>query len=290
MKDYVIRAIDEKKNIRVFISMTTNMVNKARGIHETYPTTTAAIGRMITASSIMGAMLKNEQDKLTLQIKGDGPIGSMVSVSDYKGNVKALVANPNVELPPREDGKFDVGSAVGRNGSIIVIKDLGLKKPYIGKSPIISGEIAEDIANYFVVSEQQPSAVALGVHIGKDESVISSGGFIVQILPNIEEEELLKLEECINDMQPISSLIKQGLRPEDILERVFGVFNMEIVEKKEISFVCDCSKEKMAKALITVGKEEIEDMIKEDGKAELTCHFCKKSYNFSDKELKALIQ
>lgn len=290
MKDYVIRAIDKNKNIRIFISTTTNMVNKARQIHNTYPTATAAMGRLITAASIMGVMLKSKQDRLTLQIRGDGPIGTMVAVSDYNGNVKALVGTPNVDLPPREDGKFDVGGVVGKNGNIIVIKDYGLKKPYVGQVPLVTGEIAEDLANYYVVSEQQPSAVALGVLVGKDEIVKSAGGFILQVLPNIEEDELTKLENCLNNMESVSSLINKGMTPEEILDHIFGDFSMEVLERKEIEFVCDCSKEKMTKALISIGKDEIKDIIETDGMAELTCHFCNKKYVFNESDLQKILE
>lgn len=288
MKDYVIRAIDEEKSIRVFIATSTNMVEKARNIHNTFPVATAALGRSITAASIMGLMLKGDKDKITLQFRGDGPINNILAVSNNKGQVKGYLSNPHIDVPNREDGKLNVGKAVGR-GKLIVIRDLGLKKPYIGQANIISGEIAEDLANYFAASEQQPSAVALGVLINRDISVKAAGGAIVQVLPNISEERISKLEENLKELSSISTLIDEGLSPEEILKKVFGEFNMKITEKEEIEYICDCSKERMEKALISLGESEIKEMIEEDGEAEIVCHFCNKKYKFSKTELEDML-
>ncbi|RKD32429.1 Hsp33 family molecular chaperone HslO [Thermohalobacter berrensis] len=290
MKDYVLRAIDKEKNIRIFIASTTNLVEDARKIHNTTSTATAALGRTLTAAAIMGLMLKGEKDKVSINIKGDGPAKSILAVANSKGKVKGYIANPYVDLPLRKDGKLNVGMAVGKNGKISVIRDFGLKEPYIGQSNLVTGEIAEDLAQYFVYSEQQPSAVALGVLIDKDLSVKAAGGFILQVLPNIPEESLTKLEEKINNFKSISELINKGYKPEDILDDLLGDFDMEIKEKKEIKLECDCSRERLEEALISVGEEELTKILEEDGKAEVVCHFCNTKYQFDKQDLIKLIE
>lgn len=290
MRDYVIRAIDKGKNFRLFIASTTNLVEKARKIHNTSPVATAALGRTLTAAVIMGFMQKGEKDKISLSIKGNGPLGALLAVSQNNGKVKGYVQNPNLDLPLKENGKLNVGGAVGTNGKITVIKDLGLKEPYIGQSNIITGEIAEDLTHYFVNSEQQPSAVALGVLVDKDLTVKASGGFILQTLPNIQDETLEKIEYTLNNIEPISSLIDKGYTPEDILTQVFEEFEMEIVQKRDIDLVCDCSKERMESALISVGHEELQKMINEDGQAEIVCHFCNTKYHFNKEDLEAILE
>ncbi|WP_425448176.1 Hsp33 family molecular chaperone HslO [Dethiothermospora halolimnae] len=289
MKDYLIRAIDEERSIRVFIATTTNMVEEARRIHNTTPTATAALGRTLTASSIMGVMMKGDKDKLTLRFKGNGPIRTILSVADSQGTVKGYIANPNVDLPLKANGKLDVGNAIGKDGQLTVIRDLGLKKPYVGQSSLVTGEIAEDLTNYFATSEQQPSVVALGVLIDRDISVKASGGYIIQVLPNISEEKLSRLEEIVKGVKPISTLIDNGLTPEDILEETLGEFEMEVKEKVDINLECDCSKEKIERALISLGEKELTDIINEDGKAEISCHFCNSKYNFNKEELEDLL-
>lgn len=289
MKDYIIRAIDEDASFRVFIASSTNMVEKAREIHDTSPVATAALGRTLTGAAIMGSMLKGDKDKLTIQFRGDGPINNILAVSNSKGQVKGYISSPNIEVEDRADGKLNVGEAVGKNGKLIVVKDLGLKNPYVGQSNIVSGEIAEDLANYFTASEQQPSAVALGVLVDRDRTVKASGGVIVQVLPNIEEEVLTKLEKNITILSFISSLIDEQRAPEDILKQVFGEFSMKITEKKEIGFVCDCNKDRMEKALISLGREELGKILEEDNQAELVCHFCNEKYTFEKNELEDLI-
>ncbi|MCR2045268.1 Hsp33 family molecular chaperone HslO [Anaerosalibacter massiliensis] len=289
MKDYVIRAIDEKGSIRIFIANTTNLVEEARSIHKTMPTGTAALGRTLTAASIMGRMMKGDNDSISIQIRGDGPIGNVVASSNSKGEVRGYVGNPMVDLPLKNNGKLDVGRAIGRNGRVIVIKDFGLKEPYIGQSNIVSGEIAEDLTYYFAHSEQQPSAVNLGVLVDKDLSVKASGGYIVQLLPDASDEDIDILEESIKNSEPISTLIDKGFTPEDILKEVFGKFNMSILKKEEVEFKCNCSRDRIEKALKSLGEKEIKDIIEEDGKAEIVCHFCNKKYNFSKKDLESLI-
>ncbi len=289
MKDCIVRAIDDEKSFRVFVASTTNMIEEVRKIHNTTPVITAALGRVMTASSIMGSMLKEDKDKITIQFKGNGPIKTILSTADSNGNAKGYIGNPNVNLPLKPNGKLDVGGAVGK-GKITVIKDIGFKKPYIGQSNIVSGEIAEDLTHYFVKSEQQPSAVSLGVLINKDLSVKASGGFIVQVLPNISEEQLNKLEELINNTKSISTIIDNANQPEDILNYLFGNFKMQVIDKKNILLLRDCSRERMERALISLGKDELKSMINEDGEAELVCHFCKSKYYFSKKELETLLK
>jgi molecular chaperone Hsp33 len=289
MNDYIIRAVDKGKNIRIFIATTTNLVERARKIHNTSATATAALGRTITAAAIMGVMMKGERDKLTLKIKGNGSIGAILAVSDSQGNVKGYVENPVADLPSRADGKLNVGGIVGNIGSLTIIKDLGLRKPYIGQSNLVTGEIAEDLAQYFMISEQQPSVVALGVLVEKDLSVKAAGGFILQVLPDVDEAILTKVENKINNIQSISSLIDKGYTPEDILTNIFGELEMEIKDKKEIEYRCDCSKERLEGVLISVGEKELKTMIEEDGKAEVICHFCNTRYYFNKEELEELL-
>ncbi len=285
MKDYVIRAIDKDKSIRVFVASTTNMVDNARKIHNTTAVASAALGRTLTATGIMGLMLKGSKDKISVQFKGDGPIGTILAVSNSNGEVKGYVDNPLVDLPLKKNRKLDVGGAVGKKGRLIVIKDLGLKEPYIGQSRLTTGEIAEDLTFYFASSEQQPSAVSLGVLVEKDLSIRASGGYIVQVLPNISEENLNKLEERISQSESISSLIDKGYTPENILDDIFGEFDMEIKEKHDISFKCDCSRERIEKVVISLGEEELQKIIEEDGQAEVSCQFCNTNYVFNKEQL-----
>lgn len=285
MKDYMVRGIDENGVFRVFVANTTNLVNEAQKTHFMSATATAALGRTLTACVIMGTMMKNEKDTVSIQIVGDGPIKTVLAVANSKGQVKGYVGNPAVDLPLRSDGKLDVGGAIGRNGRIIVIKDLGLKDPYIGQSKLVSGEIAEDLAHYFAYSEQQPSAVNLGVLVDTDLSVKAAGGYIVEMLPNAKEEEIVKLEKNINQAEPISTLIDRGYKPEDIVSEVFKDFNIEILDQKQLMFKCDCSREKVKNVLYSLGKDEIDNIIKEEGKAEVECYFCNKKYSFGKEEL-----
>ena len=289
MKDYIIRAIDSKKSFRVFIASTTDLVEEARKIHNTSPTATAALGRALTAASIIGITMKEPTDSLTFKIKGDGPIGSIITVANNSGEVKGYVDNPYADLPGRTDGKLDVGGLVGKNGQLAVIRDLGLKEPYMGFSNLVSGEIAEDLVHYFYLSEQQPSAINLGVLVDKDISVKAAGGYMLQILPNVEDQDIDRIEEILKKAEPISSLIDKGLSPEAILEKLFGEFNMEVLDKNDIGLKCDCSREKIEKALISLGRQELESIIVEDGQAEIVCHFCNSKYNFSKEELLELV-
>lgn len=289
MQDYVIRAIDEEGSIRVFVASTTNLVNSAREIHNTTPTASAALGRTLTAAAIIGTMLKNERDTVSVQLKGDGPLGTILAVANSKGDVKGYVDNPSTDLPLKINGKLDVGAAVGHNGKVTVIRDFGLREPYIGQSDIITGEIAEDIANYYAYSEQQPSAVALGVLVDRDTSIKAAGGYIIQVLPQATEEALDKLEDSLVNAEPVSLLIDKGYSPEEILPHICNGFNMNIKEKMPLKLTCDCSFERMQKALLAIGREDLKNIIKEDGEAELVCHFCNGKYKFNRDELNSLL-
>ncbi|WFD11262.1 Hsp33 family molecular chaperone HslO [Tepidibacter hydrothermalis] len=289
MKNYIIRASAGNHSIRAFAAFTTEMVETARKIHNTTPVASAALGRTLTATSMMGVMMKNENDKLTVQIKGDGPVGNIVIVSNSKGMVKGYVSNPFADVPPKYAGKLDVGAAVGTKGTITVIKDLGLKKPYVGSYPLVNGEIAEDFTAYFAYSEQQPSAIALGVLVDTDYSIKASGGFIIQLLPDACEESIQILEKNLSDMKPISTLIADGKMPEDILDIALKGLDHEILDKYEVGFECDCSKERFERALISIGKKDLEEILETDRKAELTCHFCNTSHQFDEVDLKKLI-
>jgi molecular chaperone Hsp33 len=289
MKDYLIRGIDKSGSIRIFVATTTNMVEDARIAHDTSPTATAALGRSLTAATIMGFMMKNEQDRLTFKIAGGGPLGTIMIVARNNGQVKGYVDNPYADVPSRADGKLDVGRLVGSNGTITTTMDLGLKDPYVGQSNLISGEIAEDLAAYYMYSEQQPSAVGLGVLIDTDISVKAAGGYIIQLLPGVADEDITKIETALSKIEPISTLIDKGLSPEDIMHELLEGFEMEILDKIEVKYICDCSRDRIESVLLSIGKKEIEDMIEEDGEAEVVCHFCNTKYHFSEEELENLI-
>lgn len=288
MKDYIIRGIDKDNIFRFFVITSTGMVEEARNIHNTSATATAALGRMLTAAAMMGIEMKNEEDSLTFNINGNGIAGNLVTIANNKGEVKGYVDYPEKDVESK-NGKLDVGGYVGTDGYLTIIKDLGLKEPYTGQTELVTGEIAEDLVSYFYVSEQQPSAINLGVLVDKDLSVKAAGGYMIKVLPNISEEEIVKLENALSKAEPVSSLINRGLNPEEILEAVFGEFEMEILEKQEVKFVCDCSREKVEKLLFSLGKSEIENLM-EDEITEVVCHFCNKKYKFTGKELKELIK
>lgn len=290
MRDYVIRGIDKKGTIKFFIASTTNLVEEARRIHNTSPTATAALGRVLTAACMIGMTLKNDRDTLTLKIKGDGPVGSIVSVANSNGEVKGYVDNPQVDLPKRPDGKLDVGGIVGKNGQIAVIKDLGLKEPFIGYSNLVSGEIAEDLASYYYHSEQQPTAISLGVLVDTDTSVRAAGGFMIQLLPGVSEEDIDRIESILKSIKPMSTLIDEVLTPEEILKEIFGEFQVEVLDKTFVQYKCNCSMEKVESILVSLGNDELKAIIEEDGKAEVVCHFCNTKYNFSKEDLIKLLR
>ena len=285
MKDNLIKAIDELGRIRMYVAKSTNLVEMARDTHNTSPTATAALGRTLTVGVIMGAMMKNDTDVLTLKISGDGPAGNIFVVARNNGTIKGYIDNPMADVPSREDGKLDVGTFVGRNGTMTTIMDLGLKEPYVGQSNLVTGEIAEDIANFYAYSEQQPSAVSLGVLVDKDISCKAAGGYIIQLLPGVTDEDIDKIESRLANTDPISTMIDNGMTPEDIMDKVLGDFNMKILDKIDIQYRCDCSREKIEKVIISLGKKEIDNIINEDGKAEFVCHFCNSKHMFNKEDL-----
>lgn len=289
MKDYLIRGMDKKGRLRVFVAKTTQLVEEARKIHETSPTATAAMGRGLTAAAIMGATMKNDDDLLTLKISGNGPLGTMTIVGNNRGELKGLVDYPQADVPSTEDGKLDVGSLVGNQGTLTVIMDLGLKEPYVGQTEIITGEIGDDIANFYLVSEQIPTAVALGVLVDKDISTKAAGGYIIQVLPEISDEEIALIEKSIQQAEPISLMIDKGLTPEEIMNQLLGEFDMEVTDKIYLKYHCDCSEEKIEKVLISLGNKEIEDIIHEDGESEVVCHFCNTKYRFNKDRLNKIL-
>lgn len=289
MKDYVIRATAGQGQIRAFVGTTTNMVEEARKLHETTKVATAAFGRTLTATSMMGLMMKNDNDKLTVIIKGGGPIGTILATSNSKGIVKGYVENPYVEVPDYENGKLNVAAAVGTNGVVKVTKDLGLREPYNGAYPLVSGEIAEDFTHYFALSEQTPSVVALGV-LTKEDEVEHAGGFIVQLMPDATEENICKLEENVSKLTSITNMMQEGKTPEDILNIVLDGLEPNILGKYEVGFECECSKERVQKVLIAIGKKELAAIIEEDKKAEIGCQFCNSKYHYSEEELLAILK
>lgn len=289
MSDYIVRATAANNQIRAFACTTKELVEEARKAHNTSPVATAALGRLLTAGSMMGCMMKGEKDLLTLQIKCNGPIGGLTVTSDAQANVKGYVNHPEVMLPPNQQGKLDVGKALDL-GILNVIKDMGLKEPYVGQTHLVSGEIAEDLTYYFATSEQVPSSVALGVLMNKDNTVRCAGGFIIQLLPFAEEEVITKLEKKIGEITSITSLLDQDMTPEMILEHVLGEFGLEIMDTVPTKFSCNCDKERVEKALISIGKKELQEMIDEDKSIEVNCHFCNTNYTFEVEELKDLLK
>ena len=290
MADKIIKALAHNGKISITCINSTNLVEEARKIHDLSPVTTAAFGRLLTIVAVMGNEMKNEKDKLTVQVKGNGPIGTMLVTANNVPTVKGYVSEPHVDLPLNEFGKLDVGKAVGDEGYINVIKDIGLKEPYIGISPLVSGEIAEDFVNYFVNSEQRQSAVALGVLVDKN-GVKSAGGYLITPMPDATEEEIGKVEQAIFNAGAISKMLDNNLSLQDIAKRVTGDEKIEILEDNIIpEYKCDCSKEHMKDALISIGKRDLEEILKEDGKLETMCHFCNKKYIFSKEELEKMIE
>ncbi|MCR2807242.1 Hsp33 family molecular chaperone HslO [Paenibacillus soyae] len=289
LQDVLVRGTAWNGKIRVFAVRTTNIVEELRRRHDTFPTATAALGRTLSVGAMMGAMLKGKE-RLTIQVKGDGPIGQIVVDANAAGELRGFVDNPQAHHGSNDKGKLDVAGAVGTSGNIYVTKDLGLKEPYRGSVPIVSGELAEDFTYYFAVSEQTPSAVGVGVLVENNNSVLQAGGFIVQLLPGLTDAEITRLEQAIAGMPTVTTLMAQGATPEDLLKRVVGEEDLVIHDTMPLTFKCQCSEEKVEQTLISLGEAELRGIIEEDGKAEVVCHFCNEAYVFGRDKLEQLLE
>ncbi|OCA88446.1 Hsp33 family molecular chaperone HslO [Pradoshia sp. D12] len=287
MNDYLVKALAFDGQVRAYAVSSTQTIAEAQRRQDSWRTASAALGRAMTAAVMMGAMQKGEA-KITIKIEGDGPIGPVIIDSNAKGEVRGYLTNPHVDFESNEHGKLDVRRAIGTNGTLTVVKDIGLRDNFSGQVPLISGELGEDFTYYFVASEQTPSSVGVGVLVNPDDSILAAGGFIIQLMPGTEEEVIEKIEKALGSIPPISKMIQDGLTPEEVLNKVLGETNVKILEKMPISFQCQCSKDRIANALISLGKEELEDMIETDGQAETQCHFCNEKYIFTKEELQEL--
>lgn len=289
MRDYIVRATAANNQVRAFAATTRDLVEHARQAHNTSPVATAALGRLLTGGAMMGSMMKNEKDMLTIQIQCDGPIEGLTVTADVNGNVKGYVNNPNVMLPPSAKGKLDVANALGL-GVMNVIKDMGLKEPYLGQTILVTSEIAEDLTYYFTTSEQVPSSVGLGVLMEKDNTVKQAGGFIIQVMPFVEDEVVSKLEANIAKIDSVTEMLEKGYTPEKILETVLEGMEVEFTDTLPAKFDCNCSKERVEKALISIGRKDIQEMIDDGETIEMNCHFCNTNYHFTVEELKEIIK
>ncbi|MBE6995806.1 MAG: Hsp33 family molecular chaperone HslO [Ruminococcaceae bacterium] len=290
MSDRLVRAISKDGFVKAVAVTTADLTERARQIHKTTPVATAALGRTLAAASMLGNALKGEGTSLTLRINGGGPLGTVLAVSDNEGNVRGTVDNPQVDIPLRADGKLDVGGAVGVDGTLTVIRDLNMKDPYVGSVGLLGGEIAEDLAAYFVESEQIPSACGLGVLVDRDQSVLVSGGYLIQLLPGAGDDIITMVEGGIYAAGPVTELLKEDSDPESLLRRVMSDFELDILETTPIEYRCYCSRDRMERALISMGREELSAMIREQGDAELTCRFCDNVQHFSKAELESLLE
>ncbi|MBR1470191.1 MAG: Hsp33 family molecular chaperone HslO [Lachnospiraceae bacterium] len=289
MNDHIIQGLAYNNEVRFFAAYTKDTVNTARQIHHTLPVCTAALGRLLTAAAMMGAMCKNEEDLVTIKIDGDGPIRQATVTTDARSNVKGLLYDPLVELPLKANGHLDVGGAIG-HGILSVMKDLGLKEPYAGQTPLVSGEIGEDLTYYFASSEQVPTSVGLGVLVDTDLSVKHAGGFIIQLLPFASEETISALEEAVEKVRSVTDYFLQGKTPEEMMREIFGeTTEITIEDTRPVQYLCDCSRARVTKALISLGRDELIDMIREDQPVTLHCDFCNKDYVFSVEEIRALL-
>ena len=288
MSDYIVRATAVDNQIRAFAITSRDLVEKARQIHNTSPVATAALGRSLSAGAMMGSMMKGEQDLLTLQIRGDGPLGGITVTADSKAQVKGYVNEPAVLIPANAKGKLDVSGAIGK-GMLQVIRDLGMKEPYVGQTELQTGEIAEDLTYYFATSEQVPSSVGFGVLLNRDNTVRQAGGFIIQLMPYTEEKVIDALEKRLAGMNSVTELLDQGLTPEGILEELLGEFGLTVNDTIPTAFSCNCSKERVEKAIISIGSKEIREMIRDGKPIEVKCHFCNEAYTFTIEELKEIL-
>ena len=293
MRDEIVRAMTSDGYVKAVAVTGRDVVERARQIHTLLPMATAALGRALMGTSMLGDMLKTEKGSVTMQIKGGGPLGTILAVSDYEGNVRGYVQNPNVDIIEKYEGKLDVGAAVGgehvENGTLTIIKDIGMKEPYVGAIGLWSGEIADDLAMYFVESEQIPTVCALGVLLAKDQSVTSAGGYIIQLLPGATEEIIEKIERGVQRVGAVSAAFESGMDAEAVLRAVLSGFEVEVLEKRPIEYRCYCDRERVTRALISMGRGEMEALIEEQGEAELTCQFCDAVYHYSKEELEAIL-
>lgn len=289
MADEIVRAMTADGYVKAVAVTGRDLVERARNIHTLLPMATAALGRALLGASMLGDMLKEQKGSLTLQIKGGGPLGTVLAVSDYEGNVRGYVQNPHVELMEKHQGKLDVGAAVGSTGTLTVIKDIGLKEPYVGSIGLFSGEIADDLAMYFVESEQIPTACALGVLVGTDQSVTSAGGYFIQLLPGASDDIIDKIEAGVHRVGSVSHALEGGLDGEGLLRAVLSDFQLEILEKHPVEYRCYCSRDRVTRALISMGREELSSLIRDQGQADLTCQFCDKVYHYSQEQLEKLL-
>lgn len=287
-KDYIVRASIANDSVRAFAISSTHLVAEARERHRTLPVVTAALGRLLSAGAIMGSMMKGDQDIVTISLKGDGPAGYITVTADSHGHVKGFPGNPNVDIPRKYAGKLDVGTAVGR-GLLTVSYDLGLKEPYSGQVEIQTGEVAEDLAYYFTVSEQLPSAVGLGVMVDTDSSVKHAGGFIVQLLPDAPEDVIELLEKKLANLEPVTTMMEQGMTPEEMLLHIFEGVDIEFTERHDVKFYCDCSKEKVKRALAAISDKDLQDIVNDDEDIEVKCFFCNTAYKFSIADIKDIL-
>ncbi|WIY61421.1 redox-regulated molecular chaperone HslO [Bacillus arachidis] len=289
MKDYLVKALAFDGEVRAYGVRTTNTVSEAQRRHDTWRTASAALGRSLTAGTMMGAMLKGDQ-KLTIKVEGNGPLGPILVDAHANGDVRGYVTNPHVDFESTEQGKLRVYQAVGTEGSLTVIKDIGMREPFIGQSPIVSGELGEDFTYYFAVSEQTPSSVGVGVLVNGDDSILAAGGFILQIMPGAQEETISFIEERLQKIPPVSKLIEQGLSPEELLYEVLGKDKVKVLETMDVQFNCTCSRERIESVLISLGKKELEQVREEEDETEVHCHFCNERYRFSKEDITNLIE
>ncbi|MBQ0140077.1 MAG: Hsp33 family molecular chaperone HslO [Kurthia sp.] len=288
MSDYLVRALGFEGSVRAYAVSTTETVGEAQRRHDTWPTASAALGRTMTAGVMMGAMQKGE-DRLTIKLVGDGALGGIIVDVNAKGGVRGYAVQPHVDYELNAQGKLDVRRAVGTEGSLSIVKDTGLRDYFTGQVPIVSGEVAEDFAYYFAKSEQVPSAVGLGVLVNTDDSILAAGGFIVQVMPNVDDETITVIEEKLSKIEPVSKMIEKGFTPEQILESVLGKENVQVLDTMPVHFDCNCSKERFSTAILSLGKSEIQQILDEEGKAETQCHFCMEKYEFTKEELEGFI-
>ena len=290
MADRIVRAISTDGMVQAAAICSRDLTERARQIHKTLPVATAALGRALAAASMMGNALKSDGASLTLQFKGGGPLGTVLAVSDNEGNVRGYVTNPHVDIPLRKDGKLDVGTAVGHEGTLTVIKDLHMKEPYVGTIDLLGGEIAEDVAGYFVESEQIPTACALGVLVDRDQSVKAAGGYLIQLMPGAAEDTIAKVEGGIMAAGAVSAILEKNDDPEAMLRTVMSDFDLKILETCPVEYRCYCSRERVERALISLGREELEQMLSEQGGCQLTCQFCDAVYKFTAEDIQRLLK